>query len=712
MDPAKTALAWRAALATAAVAAVYYGLARLGLALALAGTASCPIWPASGFALVAAVILGPKAGLGVFIGSWLANQRALPGLHAAAPLTAALACAAVALGSALQALAGARFLKDELGRPDPLSRSRDVVRFAALTPLICLIAASVGVGSLAASGLLGRELLARAWLTWWIGDLVGILIAAPLLLAWRPRSTDELWELPDPRRILAAASALALLPLSTWLGFGAPFPPSASYPLSFLPFTALIWITLRLDFRGATAGAAAVAALVQWHTVRGVGPFAAGSALNESLLLASSYVAATALTAFLLRALFAEREEARAALERRMSEQGEDLWTANSHLRAAAEGRRADGRRIQLYRRIVSELPVGIAVLSLDDPRDPEGWRIVELNPAGLRLSAARGENIAGRRLLDFAPELRGSDLARACAEALRSDQDIEIADFASQERAPGSRFSIRVFPLGAPLVGLAFEDVTARAMAEEALARSNAELTQFAYVASHDLQAPLRKAAAFAEQLRRRLGSGLDETSRDFLERMGRSIEGMQQLIDALLKLAQISVRTAAPSEVNLETLCAEVLSDLEDAISRSGALIERSALPVVLGDPQQIRQLLQNLIGNALKFTAPGKAPKIRLNGRVFDNGRCALIVEDEGVGFEMRFADRLFQPFQRLHSRQEYPGNGMGLAICQKIIERHGGTISVESSLGRGTRFTVFFPCGRLNGLEQAPREKAMR
>ena len=712
MESAKTNSLARKALVAAVAAAVYYGLARVGLDLALAGTASCPIWPASGFALVAAITLGYEACLGVFLGSWLANRLALPGVHAASPLLATLACAAVGFGSALQALVGARFLKDELGGPDPLSRSRDVVRFAALTPLVCLLSASIGVGALFSMGLLAREVFARAWLTWWIGDLVGALITAPLLLAWRPRDTDEFGVPPDPSRALTVLSTLALLSLSVWLGFGDLFPPSARYPLSFLPFTALIWITLRLDSRGATAGAAALAALVQWHTIRGLGPFAVGRTLNESLLLSSAYIGAAALTAFLLRALLAELKEARAALERRISEQGDDLWTANAHLRVAALARREDGRRIQLYRRIVGELPVGIAVLRIDDPQDSESWLIVELNPAGLLVSAAGDENPAGRRLLEFAPEVRDTDLLRACAEARRLNHGVDIPDFLNWERVPGAHFSIKVFPLEGPLVGIAFEDITARKKAEAALSRSNAELTQFAYVASHDLQAPLRKTAAFAGELKLRLGAGLDETSRDFLERMVRSISGMQALIGDLLELAQVAARAAEPREVNLSAVAAEVLGDLEDPISRSGARIYRADLPVVVGDPHQMRQLLQNLVGNALKFAAPGHAPQVRLRGGSYDDGRCELIVEDDGVGFDMKFADRLFQPFQRLHSRKDYPGNGMGLAICKKIVERHGGTISVESSVGRGTRFTVVFPTGRANGRQNAPLENAAR
>ncbi|MBI2385216.1 MAG: PAS domain-containing protein [Elusimicrobia bacterium] len=423
-----------------------------------------------------------------------------------------------------------------------------------------------------------------------------------------------------------------------------------------------------------------------------------------SLVLSAGAV----LTALRLRALLAEKDAARAALERRVSAQDDDLWTANAHLRVAALGRREDGRRIQLYRRIFAEVPVGLAVLRVDDPGEPDGWLIVELNPSGLRLAGAAAEDPAGTRLLDFAPDLRGGELTRACAEALRLNRSVGLPDFSSA-RVPGARFAINVFSLGAPFVGVAFENVTARKAAEEALARSNAELTQFAYVASHDLQAPLRKIAAFSEQLALRLAAQRDATVQDYLARIGRSVAGMQDLIEGLLELARVDANTEELREVRLADVADEVLEDLKETIDGLGATVERGDLPVVMGDPGQLRRLLHNLVGNALKFAARGRAPRVRLRGGPRDAGLRELVVEDDGVGFDMAFAGRLFQPFQRLHSRRDFPGSGMGLAICRKIAERHGGAISVQSAPERGTRVTVVFPAVRAAGPEPAPREK---
>ncbi len=391
-------------------------------------------------------------------------------------------------------------------------------------------------------------------------------------------------------------------------------------------------------------------------------------------------------------------EEDRAALEQRLAEKSDELWTANAHLRAAALGRREDGRRIQLYRRIFAEAPIGLAILRAENPQDPESWIIVEFNPSGLRLSAAGDENPAGRRLLEFSPAIRDTELPAACAEAVRMNRAVEIPDFLSRGRVPGGRFSINAFPLGGPYIGLAFENITARKAAEEALARSNADLSQFAYIASHDLQAPVRKISVFAEHLKRGLGDRLDATGADLLKRIALSAASMQALIEGLLELARVDASAEKQGEVDLSALADEALGEFDDEIARRGARVERGELGVVLGDRGQLRRLLVNLIGNALKFTPADRAPRVRILGKARDGGRTELLVEDEGAGFEMKFADRLFQPFQRLHSRAQFPGSGMGLAICRKIVERHRGTISIRSSPGRGTRVSV--------GLRAAP------
>lgn len=242
---------------------------------------------------------------------------------------------------------------------------------------------------------------------------------------------------------------------------------------------------------------------------------------------------------------------------------------------------------------------------------------------------------------------------------------------------------------------------------ANEALRRSNRELEQFASVASHDLQEPLRKIQAFGDRLQIKCSEGLGEQGRDYLSRMQASAGRMRSLIDALLSFSRVTTKALPFAPVDLAATAQEVVSDLEDHMHRSGGRVEVGPLPTLEADPLQMRQLLQNLIGNALKFSHPGKSPVVRVESRLLDgagrNGeaetRYEIAVRDNGIGFEEIYLDRIFELFQRLHGRQEYEGTGMGLAICRKIVERHQGSITATSSPGRGATFLVTLPVRQL-------------
>ena len=243
--------------------------------------------------------------------------------------------------------------------------------------------------------------------------------------------------------------------------------------------------------------------------------------------------------------------------------------------------------------------------------------------------------------------------------------------------------------------------DITERKRAEEELSRnaeelkrSNTELQEFAFVASHDLQEPLRKITAFSERLRDRCAGQLDEVSLDFLRRMHSAATRMARLIDSLLEYSRLSTRALPFEDVDLATTFAGVLADVEQRIRESGARVLVRPLPRVMGDPVQLRQLLQNLVANALKFHAPGARPEVAVEACLRD-GRWEISVRDNGIGFDPAFAERIFRPFQRLHGRNEYEGSGMGLAICRKIAHRHATDLHVESQPGKGSTFRVSFP-----------------
>ncbi|MGI8889245.1 MAG: sensor histidine kinase [Chthoniobacterales bacterium] len=241
-------------------------------------------------------------------------------------------------------------------------------------------------------------------------------------------------------------------------------------------------------------------------------------------------------------------------------------------------------------------------------------------------------------------------------------------------------------------------------AAANESLQRSNRELEQFASVASHDLQEPLRKIQAFGDRLQTRSGAELGEQGRDYLARMLSSATRMRSLIDALLSFSRITTKAQPFSEVDLSATADDVVSDLEDRIQRMSGRVEVGPLPSLEADPLQMRQLLQNLIGNGLKFARAETPPVVKVESRLLDDQegekgegipRCEITVRDNGIGFEEVYLDRIFELFQRLHGRQEYEGTGMGLAICRKIVERHGGTITAQSAPDRGATFLVTLP-----------------
>ena len=239
-----------------------------------------------------------------------------------------------------------------------------------------------------------------------------------------------------------------------------------------------------------------------------------------------------------------------------------------------------------------------------------------------------------------------------------------------------------------------------------EALAASNAELEQFAYVASHDLQEPLRKIEAFGVALQEDYAQQLDEAGQSYLSRMQNAAGRMRRLIQDLLELSRVTTQTQTFSRVNLTEVVQSVIADLEPQIQQLGAQIEVNGLPTLEADPTQMRQLFQNLIGNGLTFHRSDAAPVVMVTSKEWDNADIAhqggsveemyqISVADNGIGFDEQYRERIFQMFQRLHTRDEFPGTGIGLAICAKIVKHHGGRISASSQLGQGSAFTIFLP-----------------
>jgi two-component system CheB/CheR fusion protein len=261
----------------------------------------------------------------------------------------------------------------------------------------------------------------------------------------------------------------------------------------------------------------------------------------------------------------------------------------------------------------------------------------------------------------------------------------------------------------------LAIEDITERKLIEEKLRlyavkveRSNRELQDFAQVASHDLQEPLRKILAFGDRIRSKAGESLDGECRDYLQRIFNAAARMQSLITDLMSFSRIATKGQPFVKTDLGLIAREVSNDLESSIEKTGGRVEIENLPTIEADATQMRQLLQNLISNSLKYHREGVPPVVRvysqpLNSRSPESMKSGaltgqlfqVLVTDNGIGFDEKYLDRIFTVFQRLHKRDEYEGTGVGLAICRKIVDRHSGTITARSSPGHGTTFVVTVP-----------------
>ncbi len=238
-------------------------------------------------------------------------------------------------------------------------------------------------------------------------------------------------------------------------------------------------------------------------------------------------------------------------------------------------------------------------------------------------------------------------------------------------------------------------------------LTRSNRELEDFAFVASHDLQEPLRKIRAFGNRLESGYADVIDERGQDFLKRMLNAAERMSMLISDLLSFSRVSTRGKDFVEVDLNSVVSDILNDLEIAIDETGAKFNVDDMPIIMGDKSQIEQLMLNLLSNALKFKNPDITPQITvscstpsdeelvnvLHEEQFDWTK--ITIQDNGIGFDQSFSEKIFAPFQRLHGRSEYKGTGIGLAVCRRIVERHNGHISALSQPGKGACFTIIIP-----------------
>jgi PAS domain S-box-containing protein len=377
--------------------------------------------------------------------------------------------------------------------------------------------------------------------------------------------------------------------------------------------------------------------------------------------------------------------------------------TAESHL-AQMEGR---------YRGLLEAAPDAMVVVN-------QGGEIVLLNVQAEKQFGYRRNELLGQKVTNIIPE---GFAERLVSDGLRSTEDALAQQIGTgieltARRKDGSEFPIELMlsPLESTegtLVTAAIRNISVRKRAEALLLRkmdelnsSNEDLAQFAYIASHDLQEPLRMVSSYTMLLGRRYKGKLDADADEFIAFAVDGACRMQRLIQDLLAYSRVGSAKDSLSEISSEDALKQTLFNLRAAIKDSGAVVTHSPLPAVFADETQLIQLFQNLVGNAIKYRR-SELPSVHISAMPDGGTRWMFSVRDNGLGIDPQYFDRIFGMFQRLHKREEFAGTGIGLAICKKIVERHGGSISVDSQLGQGSTFSFALARSKKDDLRDKKR-----
>ncbi len=659
----------RALALVAGVALLYFLGSLAGKLVALPPGYISAVWPSAGIALAAAMLYGPRVLPGVWLGSFASNLLMPTGL---APVsTTALLAMAIATGAVAQAQLGAWLVGRDGFRPQ-LDRVSDVFRLAVLGGFVaCTLNATFGAGALMLAGLTGPVTPFHAWATWWLGDAVGVVLAAPVCLTLAvPRDDDLQVNVAEFVAWLLLAGVVALVAFSR----------AVELPILLVPL--LVWAALRFGERETAIGLAGVGLLAAVTTSRSGGFFERGST-PESLLALDTFYVAMAVPTLVLVAALTERRRAEAELR----------------------------RQANLFTSIVENIPDMIFV------KEAKDLRFVLFNRAGEELVGHPREAMIGKSDRDFFPPDQVEFFIAKDRETLRGRAAIDIPEEPIDTPAGKRWLHTKKVPIvderGEPvyLLGIS-EDITELKDAHAQIGRlndqlaervaeletTNAEIEAFTYSVSHDLRAPVRAIDGFSEALLEGYEDVLDERGRRYLKLVHDGGRRLGSLIDDMLGLSRVTRRELAPTTVNLSAMAQAIADDL--ARAEPARRVEWAIAPglIARGDEGLLRVALVNLLGNAWKFTSKREVAHIQFD-RAPQGERPAYVVRDDGAGFDMAYAERLFRPFSRLHTEEEFEGTGIGLATVARVVRRHGGQIWAESAPERGASF--YFTLG-----ERAP------
>jgi signal transduction histidine kinase/integral membrane sensor domain MASE1/CheY-like chemotaxis protein len=713
-----------------AVAALYFAAAKLGLSLASLHTNVSPVWPPTGFAIAAVLLLGYRIWPAILVGAFVVNLLT--------PVSVATAVG-ISIGNTIEALFAATLLRF-MEFHTSFDRARDVFKFTLVAFFCTMISASIGTLSLCLGHAAAWSAFGSLWLTWWLGDMVGALVAAPLLLTWGVYAQP--W---SNKRYVEAAVLLTLLAISSMVTFGGQSPiPLRYYPLSRLIVPFFLWTAFRLGQRGVTLATIVLSLYAIWGTSQGVGPFV-GRNPNDSLLILQVFLGSNVVMFMFLAATVEERRLVTATLH-----ESERRIAANLAVtRILAESPALSDATLRIVETIAKSLNWEVGGMWTPDStgqvlRCLNVWHAPSAKVEGFEaatrtMTFASGIGLPGRVWADrkpvWIPDVTHADnfprASFATADGLHSgfafpilfgQNFLGVMEFFSPKiRRPDdallSMFSSVGNQIGQFIVRKRAEDEREQLLTSEHAARAEAEAAnrtkdEFLAIVSHELRTPLNAIVGWTGLLN---GGQLDETMLGrAIEIIDRNAKAQAQLIEDILDVSRIVSGNLRLDlrPVQLEQVIKAAIDSVRPVADAKNIEISAALDPItspVSGDSDRLQQIVWNLLSNAVKFTQSGGQINVSLRGGA---NNIEIVISDTGEGITAEFLPRVFDPFRQADGSKtrRHGGLGLGLSIVRHLTELHGGVVTAQSDgQGKGTTFTVTLPCALVE-TESSPQAGA--
>ncbi|GJQ32641.1 MAG: hypothetical protein HBSAPP04_14800 [Ignavibacteriaceae bacterium] len=679
----KVSFSWGIVLVTL----IYFVMARASLLLALPGSDASPVWPPSGLALAALLIFGRRIWPAITLGAFAANLLAIiTGPDETALLLAAGVALMTAIGNTIEALVAFFLIVKFADHPDFLFKVKSVVIFTISAILASLLAAVAGPVTFCAAGLAPWSIFPGFFITWWLGDFSGMIIFAPMVfLLCRNRTIIN-----TPRELLnLGLISLGLIFLSVMIFTSNP-DALVSMLMPYILFPVTIWISQKFDPLIAGTGIVLLTIIAVFGTVHGYGTFAIDSR-NSSLLLLQGFVSILGFTSLSFSAATAERKLYQKAAE----EKAEELARERTLLRAIIDiiPDAVYTKDLELKKTLAN--PADLSNMHVHSEADVIGKTDMELHPQALaekfmeddKYVVSTGKPILNREefvidedgeivwlltsklpLRDMKGEIIGLlGIGKNVTESVKSREEIKILNTELEKRV---------------------EQRTAQ------LEAKNKELEAFSYSVSHDLRAPLRHINGYVDLLNRKFRGDIPEKGQHYLDTITNAAKQMGELIDDLLQFSRTGRAEMHLARYEMQPIVDDLISGIMRDEPDRKFNWKVAPLPSVVCDQPLIRQVWVNLLSNAAKFTKRKEIAEIEV-GCNEEDGKVVFYVKDDGVGFDMQYAGKLFGVFQRLHSKEEFDGTGIGLANVQRIILRHEGMVWAEAEADKGATFYFSLP-----------------